>query len=117
MAKHHYVIPGFETEANGFVQSISDENRAHVEIVSHDQAFETKFVAQQLCNNAARHGGRRGLRLEGWVPPVADHHTVYNPGRRPRRSRPTNEFAKHGQLITIKLLPSAIYPGQLKMRI
>src|SRR3954447_15616650 len=117
MAKHHYVIPGFETEANGFVQSISDENRAHVEIVSHDEAFETKFVAQQPCNNPARHGGRRGLRLEARVPPVADHHAVYNVGRRARPWRPPNEFAKYGQLIVIKLLPGAIDPGQLKMRI
>ncbi len=68
MAKHHDVVSGLEAEANGVVQSISRQNRAHVEIVSHDQTFETKFVAQQLCNNSARHGGRRGLRLEARVP-------------------------------------------------
>jgi len=90
MAKHHYIVPGLETQANGFVQSISDQNRAHVEIVSHDQAFETKFVAQQLRNNSARHAGRRGLRLKARIPPVADHHAVDDAARRARRSRPTN---------------------------
>ena len=78
MAKHHDVVSGLEAEANGIVQSITGQNRAHVEIVSHDQAFETKFVAQQLCNNSARHGGRRGLRLEARIPAVANHHAVYN---------------------------------------
>src|SRR4029079_11085245 len=90
MAKHHYIVPGLETQANGFVQSISDQNRAHVEIVSHDQAFETKFVAQQLRNNSARHADRRGLRLKARIPPVADHHAVYGAARHARRSRPTN---------------------------
>ena len=80
MAKHHYVISGLETEANGFVQSILDQNRAHVEIVSHNQAVESKFVAQQLCNNPARHGSRRGLRLEARIPAVANHHAVYMVG-------------------------------------
>src|SRR6478752_1571679 len=51
MAKHHYVVSGLQAEANGIVQSISRENRAHVEIVGHDQTVETKFVTQQLCNN------------------------------------------------------------------
>ena len=53
MAKHHYVISRLEAEANGVVQPITRQNRAHVEIVSHDQAFETKFVAQQFCHNSA----------------------------------------------------------------
>src|SRR6476646_8702875 len=78
MAKHHYVVSGLQAEANGIVQSISRENRAHVEIVSHDQTVETKFVAQQLCNNPVRHGSRRGLWLEAWIPRVANHHAVYN---------------------------------------
>jgi hypothetical protein len=78
MANHHDVVSGLEAEANGIVQSITRQNRAHVEIVTHDQAFESKFVAQQLCNNPARHGGRHGLRLEAWIPGVANHHTVYN---------------------------------------
>src|SRR3982751_6689591 len=101
MAKHHYVVSGFEAEANGIVQTISDQNRTHVEIVSHNQTFETKFLAQQLCNNSARHRSWRGLLLEAWIPRVANHHTVYNAARCSRRSPPTNQFAKHCELILI----------------
>src|SRR6266550_8299871 len=46
MAKHHYVVSGLEAETNGIVQSISRQNRAHVEIVSHNQTVETKFITQ-----------------------------------------------------------------------
>ena len=45
MAKHHDVVSGLEAESNGVVQPITRQNRAHIEIVSHNQAFETKFVA------------------------------------------------------------------------
>src|SRR5580765_3971211 len=76
MAKHHDVVSGLQAEANGIVQSISRQNRAHVEIVSHDQTVETKFVTQQFCNNPVRHGSRRGLWLEAWIPRVANHHAV-----------------------------------------
>ena len=65
----------------------------------HDQTIETQFVAQQLCNDSARNGGRRWFRLEARIPAVADHHAV----------NVVYELAKHGQLILIKLFPSAIY--------
>src|SRR6478672_4332168 len=107
MAKHHDVVSGLQAEANGIVQSMSRENRAHVEIVSHDQAVETKFVAQQFCNNPVRHTSRRGFSLEAWIPPVADHHAV----------DVTYEPAKDRQFIQIKFFPGAIDPGQLEMSI
>src|SRR6478752_1698300 len=108
MAKHHYVVSGFETEANGFVQSISDQNRTHVEIVSHHQTLETKIIAQQLCNDSARHRRRRGLRLEARIPRVANHHAVDDvvgtarcAVRTPQRGVPTDERSKYSQLILI----------------
>ena len=45
MAKHHDVLSGLEREANGLIQTIPGQNGAHVEIVSHDETIETKFVA------------------------------------------------------------------------
>ena len=107
MAKHHYVIPGLKAEADGIVQSIRAQNRAHVEVVSHNQTVETKFVTQQLCNNPARHGSRRGLWFEARIPRVANHHAVYV----------AYEPAKDRQFIQIKFFSGAIDPGQLKMSI
>ena len=46
MANHHNVVSSVDSEANGVLQSISRQDRAHVEIVSHDQTIETKFVPQ-----------------------------------------------------------------------
>ena len=40
MANHEEVIADLNAEAHGFIKSVVVQNRAHVEVVRHDETFE-----------------------------------------------------------------------------
>ena len=48
------VVPGFDREPNGFLQTIFIQDGAHIEVVRHDQAVEVEFVVQQIRYDLAR---------------------------------------------------------------
>ena len=107
MANHRQVVSRRNSQTNCFLEPVAGKNRAHVQIVGHDEIAELEFITQQICDDPARQAGRSFRRLKAWIPAVTDHHAV----------RVFNEFAKDGQLIPIKLLLRAIDSGQLIMSI
>src|ERR1700730_8824262 len=54
MANHREVVPGRNRETDRVLEAKAVENRAHVEIVGHDQAFKAQFFPEQLRDNASR---------------------------------------------------------------
>jgi len=98
MANHGEIISRGNDETNSVLELVRRENRPHIKIVGHDETIEAKFVAQQIGDDTPRQRGGRFLRLETWIPAVANHHAVHV----------VNECAKDSQLISIKLPSGAI---------
>lgn len=46
MANHEEVIADLNAEAHGFIEPVVVQNRAHVEVVSHDKSFEAHVFAE-----------------------------------------------------------------------
>src|SRR6266436_818957 len=92
MANHGEVISRSDGQTNRIFELVSGENRAHIEIVSHD---------------VRRQAGGSFFRLETGIPTMTNHDAVYV----------VYEFAKHSQLILIKVFARAINPRQLVVSI
>ncbi len=76
VAEHEEIISGGESKAHGFLESVMIENGAHIKVVRHDEALESKFAAEKIEIEGGRERGRtvRGVnRREG---DMADHHAV-----------------------------------------
>ena len=54
MADHRQVVSCRDGQANCVLEPIPSEDRAHIEIVCHDEAIETEFVAQQIGDDPTR---------------------------------------------------------------
>jgi hypothetical protein len=54
MTNHHEIVSGVDRETNRVLQTVSVQDRSHVEIVGHDEAVETEFVAEQIGNDTPR---------------------------------------------------------------
>ena len=46
MTDHRQIVPGRERQLNRFVEIVFIQDRAHIEIVGHDQTVEPEFFAQ-----------------------------------------------------------------------
>src|SRR6266446_5604731 len=53
MADHRQIVSGADGEANRFFEPVLVQDRAHVEIVRHDQTIEAKFPTQQFRDDAS----------------------------------------------------------------
>ena len=51
MAYHEEVIADLDAEAHGFIKSVVVQNRAHVEIVCHDETFEAHALAEEVADD------------------------------------------------------------------
>src|SRR5713101_8938147 len=54
MTDHGQIVSSPDGEPNCFFQSVTVQDRAHVEIIGHDQSIEAEFLAQEIGNDAAR---------------------------------------------------------------
>src|ERR1700730_12483850 len=54
MTNHREVVPGRNRETDRVLESKTIENRAHVEIVGHDETLKADVFAEQFGNNASR---------------------------------------------------------------
>ena len=76
MTNHGQIVSRGESQTNRFFEAVTGQDRAHIEIVSHDETAETQFFAQQLSDNPARQTGGRFFGFEARIPTVANHHAV-----------------------------------------
>ena len=51
MADHRPIVPRADGKPDRFLEAVFIQDRAHVEVVRHDQALEAKFFAQQICDD------------------------------------------------------------------
>ena len=51
MAYHEEVIADLDAEAHGFIKSVVVQNRAHVEVVCHDETFEAHALAEEVADD------------------------------------------------------------------
>ena len=107
MANHGEVISRSDGQTNRIFELVSGENRAHIEIVSHDETIESELIAQQISDDVRRQAGGSFFRLETGIPTMTNHDAVYV----------VYQFAKHSQLILIKVFARAINPRQLVVSI
>jgi hypothetical protein len=69
---HHRVAAGGDRRDRGRADALAIGDRGHVEIVGDDQAAVAELAAQQVGDDRARQGRRRG-RVEGRVDDVGGH--------------------------------------------
>src|SRR5438034_11801098 len=93
MANHGEVISRSDGQTNRIFELVSGENRAHIEIVSHDETIESELIAQQISDDLRRQPGGRFFRLETGIAIMTNHDTVYG----------VYHFPKQRQLILIKV--------------
>src|SRR6266404_8999209 len=101
MTDHGEIISRRDREANCLFEAVLIQDRAHVEIVSHNQTGEAHLFAQQSSHDAMGRCRGRSFRLETWIPAVASHHAIDDIGRTAHRSVLSNKGAKHGKLFFV----------------
>ena len=107
MADHAQVVASRDGEPDRFVEAVLIQDRAHIEVIGHDQAIESHFLAKQLGDDAMRQCRRHFLRLKAGIPTVTSHHAV-DLG---------DKLAEHGQLFAIQFLTGPINFRQLVVRV
>src|SRR6266446_1727803 len=107
MTNHYQIVASGDREPNGLFQSVSIQDRAHVEIVGHDQAVESEFVAQQIGDYPARQTRRRFFDDETRIPTVTNHHAVHA----------IDQLFENRELVLIQLFARPIDLRQFVMRV
>ena len=76
VANHGEIVAGGKSEAQHFVETVFIQNRAHIEVVRHDEPLEPQLFTQQFRHDSMTERGRRFLGLETGIPAVTNHHAI-----------------------------------------
>ena len=107
MADHGEIVSGADGAANGFFEAVLVQDRAHVQVVGHDEAIEAKLVAQEAGDDARGERGGVFRGLERGIPTVADHHAIDAAAK----------LAEDGELVCVQLGPGPLDHGQVVMSV
>src|SRR4051794_1352513 len=92
MTYHCEVVTGIHREAKRLREAVLVVDRAHVEIIGHDEAIEAEIVAQKIRHDGRRKGRGQLPGVETRIPAVTDHHAVHA----------LRESPKYGELVRLQ---------------
>lgn len=74
MTDHEQVVTCLDSKAHRLVKTVVIEDRAHIEIIGHDEPLKAKVIFEQFRDNLWREGSRAGDFIEARDGNMADHH-------------------------------------------
>ena len=103
MTNHGEIVASRKSKVQHPVETVFIQNRAHIEVVGHDEALKPQPFTQQFRHDSMTERGGRFFGLKARIPSVTNHHAIHD-----LFGVTAGEGAKHGELFPIQLFAGAI---------